>query len=248
VLRVVDTRTLRQLDSSRFSSDLSELRGQALSALIDMLGVDLSADDFAHFVASETSSEKAVSFYLRGVDLLKRFDQPENVDAIIQLFNWALQDDSLYALAHAGLVEAYVWKYRITKDPEWVDLAEHHGVRALELDERLALVRMTLGNLYRLTGDREGAIREFRLALSLDPSCAEAYYGLAATYRALRSPQEAERHYLRSIALQPDDWRLYNDLGQLYLESGRAEDAAMKFERVIALAPDNEMGYEGLGV
>ncbi len=248
MLRVVDTRTLRQLDSSRISSDLSELSGQALSALIDMLGVDLSADEFAHLVAGETSSEKAASFYLRGVDLLKRFDQPENVDAVVQLFGWALQDDSLYALAHAGLVEAYMWKYRITKDPTWIDLAERHGLRALELDERLALVRTTLGNLYRLTGDRDGAIREFRLALSLDPNSAEAYYGLAATYRALRSPQEAERYYIRSIALQPDDWRLYNDLGLFYLESGRTEDAAKKFARVIALAPDNEMGYEGLGL
>ena len=246
-LNLVDARSLRQLHTKRLTGRLPEIRQQALAALADMLDVDVSADERARLTAGETGSERAVDFYLRGVDLLKRFDHSENVDATVQLFQWALQDDSLYALAHAGLVEAYMWKYRVTKEPEWISRAEYHGDRALELDDRLAAVRTALGNLYKLTGNREAAIREFRLALSLDPHSAEAYYGLAATYRALQSPGEAERYYLKSIALRPGDWRPYNDLGLFYIESGRYEEAESQFEHVTALAPDNEMGYEGLG-
>ena len=61
-------------------------------------------------------------FYLQGLGYLQN-DRPESVDAAITVFKHALEVDPNYALAYAGLGEAYWRQYLATRDVKWADTA-----------------------------------------------------------------------------------------------------------------------------
>jgi serine/threonine-protein kinase len=249
-LNLVDARSLRQLGSERLSEPddrLPYLQQRALAAVVAMLGASLSADQEARLTEGGTMSADAYVWYLKGEAALDQFDQPEKVDVALELFQWAVDEDSLFALAHAGLGEAAMRKYEDTRDVAWVERAEAAGRRALRLANRLAEVRVTLGMLNHLTGDHSGAIREFGLALEIDPANADGYFGLASTLAALGRAEQAESNYERSLELQPNYWPYHSDYGVFLLHEGRYREAVRRFERVIELEPDNVFGYTNLG-
>ena len=59
----------------------------------------------------------AYNAYVQAVGYLAHYDIAENVDKAIELFPQAIREDPRYALAHAGLGEAYWRKYQRTTDP-----------------------------------------------------------------------------------------------------------------------------------
>ena len=249
-LRLTDARTHNQRGVKRLTESVDRLpflEQQTLAALADMLGFPLSDERQAMLAAGGTADAGAYEWYLKGESALERFDKSENIDRAIDLFQWALEDDSLFALAHAGLGKAYVQKYASTMQAEYVESAKQHGAQALALEDRLAPVRAMLGRLYDLTGDYEMAVREFNRALSLDESYAAAHHGLGEAYRKLGRTSEAEVHLRKAIALQPQYWVYYNDLSAFYLDTGRYDEAQSTSQEVIRLAPDSPWGYNNLG-
>jgi hypothetical protein len=80
----------------------------------------------------------------------------------IELFQRALKADPDYALAYAGLGEAYLRKYQTTKEVEWVKLAENHCQRALNLNNLLAPVHITRGLLSAETSQHQQFKKRWR--------------------------------------------------------------------------------------
>jgi serine/threonine-protein kinase len=248
-LNLVDARSLRQLGSRQLSepSDrLPYLQQSGIAALVEMLGASLSAEQEAMLTEGGTMSANAYKWYLKGEAALDRFDQPEQVDMSLEFFQWALDEDSLFALAHAGLGEAAMRKYKDTRDVAWVEQAKSASMRALDLTDRLADVRVTLGRLYDFTGDYAGAVREFSLATEIDSRNADGYFGLARALAVMGRAEQAEAHFNKALELQPSDWQYNSEYGVFLLREGRYRESARQFERVIKLSPDNLIGYNNL--
>ncbi|MEJ2721996.1 MAG: tetratricopeptide repeat protein, partial [bacterium] len=165
----------------------------------------------------------------------------------IDSFRRAVDLDPQYALAFAGLGEAYWRKYRAALDTKWVAEAIENGERAVELDDRLIPVRVTLGMIYAGTGEYEKAIAELGEVVALDPGSAAAYRELAVAYAGAGSLDEAETAYKKEIELRPLYWGGYYDLGVFYWRYDRPDDAIAMFREVIELTPDNPWGYNSLG-
>ena len=62
------------------------------------------------------SKPRAYTFYLQGRGYLQRHDEIENVEKALQLFLRSLSVDTEYALANAGVGEAYWRKYQLRKE------------------------------------------------------------------------------------------------------------------------------------
>jgi serine/threonine-protein kinase len=249
-LNLIDARTLRQLHSERITEPegrMATLGNRAVIALSEMLGTPLSDEHQAMLAEGGTSDSEAYRFFLQGKAAIERYDKSSNVELAVQFFEWALEKDPAYALAHAGLGEAYVRSYEVMRDPQWVRRAQDHSAQALALAGRLAPVRVTLGRLYDLTGDYAEAAREYKLAVGLDENEADAYLGLGRAYQMLGRETEAEDAYRSAIRLQPSNWRYHSGLGLFYQDVGRYGDASLQFQRVIELSPDNIAGYNNLG-
>ena len=155
--------------------------------------------------------------------------------------------DPRFALAYAGLGEAYLAQYQTAKDPDLVAKAVAAGSRAADLDPTLPQVHATLGIIRLTKGDAEDAVREFELALVPNPADAGALRGLAQAYETLGRFDEAEAAYKRAITAQPGLWPSYKSLAQFYWHRSRYPEAEALYREAMALDPGNEWIANNLG-
>jgi eukaryotic-like serine/threonine-protein kinase len=196
---------------------------------------------------SVSASPAAYETYLQGLESLRRYDKPGNLDAAIRSFETTTKADPKFALAFAALGEAYWDKYRRDGDPRWVESASTSCRRAAELNDRLPAVFVTLGRIHDGTGQHNLALQEFERALELDHRNADALLGLGDAYSNVGRNQEAEDTYKRAAAMRPEYWDGHHRLGAFYYQQGRFADAASQFRRVVELLPDHAPAHTSLG-
>ena len=219
-----------------------------VESLAELLDVNLNVESTEFLTAGYSSDAEAYRDYTRAQGYLQSYDDETNIDAAISLFGLALKEDSGFTLAYAGLAEAYVLKYELDKRGAWIDRALAYGQQALDHDEDLGAVRLTMGMIHLNTGNYVEAERQFLRAYVLDGENVEAQYQLGRVYRFLSDFDKAEEFYLKAIERRPDNWQYYLALGNLYHEMSRHETAVPMYERVIALRPTNPWGYNNLAV
>jgi serine/threonine protein kinase/Flp pilus assembly protein TadD len=249
-LNLVDTKTARQIKSEMLSvsaDSLPHLQDEAVYVLARMLNIDDKEPGYSYSTGSTTVA-KSYELYLEGRGYLQDFQMAENIERAINLFKRAIELDPEYALAYAGLGEAYRRMYDETRDSEWVDLAIQYSERAKEINNKLPAVHVTLGIIQQATGRYDEAVNSYRRALELDPVNADAYRGLARAYSYLGSTDEAEETFKRSIRLRPSYWDGYNHLGGFYLEQAKYKEAIQPYEKVIELIPNSSLGYSNLAI
>jgi serine/threonine-protein kinase len=247
---LVDAKSLRQLRAVVVDArpdDLRLLQDGLVRRVGEMLELELPPEAGKVLAAGETAMAGAWELYVRGRGYLQRYEDAASLERAMVAFQQALQRDPQYALAYAGLGEAHLRRYEISPDPESVELAEKACRRALEINELLAPVHITLGLVRTATGRAEEALADFQRALALDPSSGDAQRGLAAAQDALGRPADAEAAYEKAIAGQPAYWGNHSHLGAFYLRHGRYAEAEQAFRRVIELTPDNVRGHSNLG-
>ncbi len=247
---LVDAITMRQLSADTITADMSDVFGlqdRVVESVVDMLGLQLRLSDRHALVAHGTHEPAAYDYYLRGLGYLQDYHRPENVTSAIALFNRALERDPNYALAYAGLGEAYWVKYNATYEPGWMDQAMQACERAVGLDSSSAKGRTCLGTVYASRGRYEEAVEQFQRAVQTDPTSEGAYRGLASAYERLGTLAEAEKTYRLAIQVRPEYWAGYGWLGSFYSHQARYAEAAREFSHAIALAPDDPHGYRMLG-
>lgn len=249
-MNLIDAKELRQLNSAVISDNLrgvSDFQDRVVNELTGMLEVKLQPQTRKILAAGNTTISKAYDYYLQGRGYLINYNNLENIENAIDLLQKALKEDSKYALAYAGLGEAYWRKYELTKDSHWVDPAIENCNRALERNNILAPVHITLGIIYRGTGKYEEAVKEFKRALELDPVNSDAYRELAGAYSDQGKLDEVENTYLKAIELRPSYWANYYGLGLFYYRNGEYAKAEKQYLKVTALSPYNYKAYATLG-
>ena len=248
-LNLIDTATRRVLASEvldyTFGNQIA-LQDAAVKLAANMLQMQVSPKADRMLTAGGTSVPGAEDFYLQGRGYLNDYQKAENIDTAIGLFERALEEDSTYGLAHAGLAEAYWRKYTGSNDAQWVDKAVYHGDRALDLDWMLAPAHVMLGTTHLEMGRYEAALDAFRQALEIDPVSVEAYRGRARAYEAQGKLEDAEETLKNAISLRPSYWAGYNSLGAFYRRQGRYHEAVEQFKIVTALTPENAWGFQNL--
>ncbi|MFY9585147.1 MAG: tetratricopeptide repeat protein [Candidatus Acidiferrales bacterium] len=247
---LVDTGTLRQLRAATITADASNpfaVQDRVAESTVGLLELELKPRERQALETHGTQVAGAYEFYLQGRGYLQNYDKPENVENAVSVFGRALSLDPNYALAHAGLGEAYWKKYEVRKESQWIDSARKACERARALNSKLAAAHICLGTVEDGTGHSEKAVSEFQRALETEPTSDDAYRGLGAAFEHLGQLAQAERTYRQAIELRPHYWAGYNWLGVFYFNQARYPEAAEMFKQVVALAPDSFRGYSNLG-
>lgn len=249
-LNLIDARQLRNLTSAVLQTppgNLVKLQEEVVTRVADMLRLRIQPRTRQLLTAGTTVSTPAYEDYLQGRGFLADYIDADKLDRAIELFRNALEQDPGYALAMAGLGEAYWRKYETTKDDQWAQAALDACENATAISERLAPVHATLGIIYRGTGQYDRAETAFRTALEIDPVNAEAWRGLAGTFTDRGDLDAAEATYRRAIELKPNYWAMYYDLGRLFYRQGKYSDAEAQYRQVIRLYPQNYRAFRNLG-
>ena len=145
---LVDTAAGHELDSEEVTGTLSDafgLQDRVVDAVMRMLRVELRPAEAEAMRAYGTSVARAYYLYLQARGYLQWWDGPEDFDSAVSIFRQALELDPNYALAYAGLGDAYWEKYRFTNDPQWPKETEQVCERAVALDEAHPAGHVCLG-------------------------------------------------------------------------------------------------------
>jgi serine/threonine protein kinase/tetratricopeptide (TPR) repeat protein len=248
--RLTDAETGRVIWGEQYrgdAADLFNIQDAVCESVAAALKLSVSAKVRDEIHRPVTTNIDAFELYSKGRAFIERRDVKENIDYAIQMFEEAVKLDPDFAMAHAGLGEAYWSKYQATRESAWVDRAIASSDRALVLDPHQAQVHVALGIIYHGTGKIERATEEFERAIELQPTSDDAYKGLGRCCQRKGDIECAVRYFERAIELRPGYWGNYNALGSCYYTFGRYRDAAEQFRRVITFQPDSFEGYSNLG-
>jgi len=247
---LVDPEAMRQLSADTITADSSDtfaVEDRVVENVVQMLGLQLEQNARASLITHGTQEPAAYDYYLRGRGYLQDYHKLENLEAAIAVFGRALQRDPNYALAYAGMGEAYWYKYEATREREWVDKAFASCEHAVALSPETSAGHSCLGTVFNGTGRYQQAATEFQRAVKLDFTSDDAVRGLALAYEQLGRAPEAEKTFQEAIQARPQYWAGYAALGHFYIQQARYGEAEQQFRRSIYLAPDDPHSYRSLG-
>lgn len=247
---LVDATTRRQVSADSITSEMSNpfaVEDHVVDSILSSLEIALGPEDRRVLASRGTTEPQAYDYYLQGIGYLQDFHKSENLDSAMAVFRHALERDPKYALAWAGVGETAWYKYDLSRDAQWANMAREACTRAVQLDGDQSGPHTCLGTVYTGTGRYEDAVAEFQKAIELEPTSQTAPLGLASAYEQLNRLTDAEATYRHAIELRPNYWGGYDKLGVFYFNHGRYPEALSMFQKVVDLTPDNFRGYSNLG-
>jgi serine/threonine-protein kinase len=250
VSQLVDTKTQLALDSRKVempSTELPQLQDRLVEQVAGMLRLNVPPASGDAALGELTVKPAAYEAFLQGLGYLQRYDRADNVSKALESFERAVALDPQFALAYAGRAEAQLRRYQVTRDEKLLKEARGNCERAMELNNQLSAIHVTMGLIHNAEGKYQDAIISFESALKLQPNNGEIFRELANAYAAAGRLDNAEMTYRRAIQLRPEDWTGYKDLGVFLNQRGRLREAVPYFNRVVELTPDNYSGYANLG-
>lgn len=226
-------------------SDLFAIEDKLTSSIANALQISLRTEEKQALAAHATIIPQAYDYFLEGQGYLR--PQREALTSAETLFQQALKLDPNYGPAEAGLGETYWSLYDLTKQKNWIEAAQKHCAKAIELGNAGAEGHACLGTIENGTGKYEKGVEQFLQATQLDPTNGQAYWHLAEAYQNLNQLEKAEETLKRSISVRPDYWRGYSYLGVFYFGQAEYEKAQAMFEKAVSLRPNNYVDYKNLG-
>jgi len=153
--------------------DILMLQGEVADAIAQQVRAQLTANQ-SQLRSAHVVNPAAYDDYLRGrLYFTNEFTNPDSLRKAQHYFDDAIQKDSNFALAYAGLADTYVflaYAGALQKDVAY-QLAKDALAKALQLDDSIGEVHDTLGALSsNFDWDWETADREFSRAIALAPS------------------------------------------------------------------------------
>ena len=198
--------------------DVLSLQSEAARAIAQEIRIKLSPRTQARLATARQVNPQAYEAYLRGRHHVGRRTD-EAVRRGIEYLRQAIELDPTYALAHAGLADAYnlcgYWTLMAPRDA--FPRARAAAQKALEIDPGLGEARVSLGyvHLYH-DWDWAASEREFRRALELCPGYPQAHLWYLNLLSARGRFEEAIAEAARARELDPLSLIINNSVGWAY--------------------------------
>lgn len=247
-VNLIDTQKMRQMGSAMLedpAGDLSTLEDEAVSRLAKLMNITVTAEMLRN--TGGRVNPAAYEGYLTALGLMQRYDKPGNLEQAIGALEAALKSDPGFALGYAQIGEAYRIKSIVEQNQRWLAQAEANARRAVELDNRIPSVYVTLGRMHDASGKHDLALEEFKHALQLDPRNATAMAGMGRAFESAGRASDAEASFRKAADLQPNDWDSHNNLAMFLDRQGKYEASIAEFKKALELAPDNAQVLFNLG-
>ena len=198
-------------------------------------------------VPPPTTNREAFADYSQGLLFLERPDVAGNLQHATGLFQSAVDKDSRFARAYAGLGRTYWALYQETGEDHWTGKATAAILDALRIDPELPEVRLSLAVMYQGMGRFKEAQEELQRVIAAQPSNDDAHRVLAGIHIDRGEWPQAIDEVRKAIALRPNYWRNHSEGGYANYRAGRLDEAAKAYQRVTELQPDSARGYQMLG-
>jgi serine/threonine-protein kinase len=203
--------------------------------------VTLKPAEQAHLTNTRTGNPRAHEAYLKGLYFWNKWTE-EGIRKGIDNFQQAIEIDPRYALAYAGLADAYnaLGDFGMGSVPprEAAAKAEAAARQAIELDEGLAEGHAALAMAqFRCDRDWISAEKEFKRALELNPNYATAHHWYAHYLMAADRIEEALAESNRAYDLSPIDPEMGVHLQWHYFMTGDYDQVILQGRKILEFDP-----------
>jgi serine/threonine-protein kinase len=191
---------------SRRLADVFAVQEEIAKEVSDKLRLKLTGTEKEQLAKRPTENLKAFQYYMQGRAAAQRRTNADLL-ASVSYYEKALQEDGKYALAYAGLADAYanLGYYGSIAPIEGRRKAEEAARKALELDDKLAEAHAALGLAYIGFAPSNFSIgdKELGHAIELSPNLAVAHYNLGLSFIRQGRLDEASAELMKARALDP---------------------------------------------
>jgi eukaryotic-like serine/threonine-protein kinase len=204
---LVDAIEGNQLWGERFNrkfSDILVLQEEIAEQISDRLRLRLSGADQQRLVKSFTQDTEAYQLYLKGRYWAEKLTE-EGFQKAVGFYDQAIEKDPSYALAYAGMADAYYWVSNMYLPPKQaMESSRAAALRAVERDGQLSEAHLSLA-LVKMAYDFDwpGAEAEFLRAIELKPGFAGAHFWFGRYLNFMGRYHEAMAELQRAHQLDP---------------------------------------------
>jgi len=189
----------------REMDDIFAIQDEIALAIVDKLKPKLVAGEKDKLVKRQTVDLEAYNLYLRGRYFIYKQSE-EGLQKAIDYFQQAVDKQSDYALAYAGLADCYATSpFALNLPPkEFFPKAKEAALKALAIDETLAEAHTSLGFVNTMYDwDWDSGEEHFLRAIELNPGYALAHHWYALFLAFTGHFDEAIREITQALELDP---------------------------------------------
>ena len=249
--QLIDSNTDKQVWAETYDREFKEIfiiQSDIAQQIAAALKAKLTPAEKEQIEKKPTKDIRAYEYYVKGREYYSRYKKEDNEQAI-ELFKKAIELDPDYALAHAGLGDAYyqrVFRFGFP-EAEWFDAVIEEAQKAISLDPNLAEGYKTLGTAYGFVkGWWRKAVETSQKAVEANPNNAIACNVLGECYLNIGELDKAFPFIKKAIALNPASGFPYSDLGWLYIGLGDPVLAEEWLKKALELQPDLDNTHDAL--
>jgi serine/threonine protein kinase/TolB-like protein/Flp pilus assembly protein TadD len=224
-------------------TDIFSVQDSVSRKVSGLLAVTLTGEDKDLLAKRQTANIEAYQLYVLGRYHLTRMTD-DGFKKGRDYFQQAIDKDPNYALAYAGLADAYnrLSGWNAVSPREGFPSARAAAMRALELDDRLAEAHTMLGVVkFFYDWDWSGAESEFRRAVEINPSYSDAHQMYGYHLSAMGRFDEAVAEMRRAQELDPVSLDKNACIGEALYYQRRYDQALEQYLRVLAM--DSNSGF-----
>lgn len=227
-------------------ADLSALQREMPIDISEKLRVRLGNESKERLAQDNTTSPDAYQLYLKGRYAWEKWTEDGSKEAV-DYFEQAIRKDPNYAAAYSGLADAYVWGTGLAgmSPKEELRRGKEAALKALELNPMLGEAHGSLG-LIMFYGDWDfpGAEREFKRAIELSPSYAEAHHEYSHLLLALGRLDESLIESKKFLDLDPLSESPIGHFGFHLICARQYDEAIEQFKKALERYPDSMASVE----
>jgi TolB-like protein/DNA-binding winged helix-turn-helix (wHTH) protein len=261
-VQLISVRESRPLWAAKFDerfTDIFTVQDSISAQVAEALTLKLTGEEQKLLAKRYTDNVEAYQSYLRGRYFLNKRNE-EGLRKGIGYFTEAIEKEPAYALAYAGLADAYsvlgFYQFGTLAPEESFQRAKAAAMKALELDETLAEAHASLA-LARMDVDHDeaGAEREYRRAIELNPNYATAHHWYSDFLAMMDRQAEAMTEIKRALELDPLSLVINATLGERLFYARQYKEAESQLRKTLEM--DESFGpahyllgltYEQLGM
>ena len=244
VVHLVDPKTEKHLWGDTFDrqlTDIFEVQSEVAQQITGALSLALSPEEKSRVEKKATADAEAYNLYLLGRFHFNKWSGAD-VQKAIEHFQEAINKDPSFAVAYAGIADAYELLsigFGDKAPVEYLAQAKTMALKALEMDDTLAEAHTSLAYARWLADlDWVGAEKGFKRALELKSSYVMAHGWYAEYLAALGRHDEALASIKRAQQLDPLSVPVNRAVGWVVYFSRRYDQAIEELRKALGMDPN----------
>jgi TolB-like protein/Tfp pilus assembly protein PilF len=229
-------------------SDLSTVQQDIVQDISDKLKLRLTPDDKTKIAKHGTENWEAYDLYLKGRYYWNKFTDAD-LKTAADYFKQAIAKDPNYALAYAGLADAYHELASANPPREMMPLGKAAALKALQLDDSVADAHAALGWIkWKYDWDFPGAEREFLRSIELGREGTQGIGMYADFLDAMGRADEAEAQHRRAVEIDPLNLIDNTNLADGFYDERKYDQAIEQYQKTLALDANFSVARSGLAL